>query len=78
MGVRERSPAREPAPGSVVKAVADHSTGALTFYVACNDGERGRLVLNRKAESEGWVLVAYDNAVEEVEARHLRIVSVGD
>lgn len=55
---------------------ADRESGVPTFIVASADGERGRLIVDRRAASEGWALVAYATAIEEVEAKHLRIVAI--
>ena len=54
----------------------ERPSGVPTFVVAIADGEYGRLIVDRKASTEGWALVQYANAIEEVEAKHIRIVAV--
>jgi len=55
---------------------APNPPGVPTFVVAMGDGEYGRLIVDRKAATQGWALVQYANAIEEVEAKNLRIVAI--
>ena len=55
---------------------ARRNNRAPVFIVALGDGETGRLVVNQRAEREGWVLVAYATGMEEVEPSALRIVGI--
>lgn len=68
------------APKQVV-AIAPHrvevpKAGAPVLIVAVGDGQTGRLVVDRRAGREGWMLVAYATGIEEVDATQLRIVRV--
>jgi ParB family chromosome partitioning protein len=46
------------------------------FIVQGADDQEGRLVLDRRAEREGWALVAFADGTEEVELSGLRIVRI--
>ncbi len=51
-------------------------SGAPVLIVRLGDGEAGRLVMDRRAERDGALLVAYATGIEEVDATALRIVGV--
>jgi len=55
----------------------DESEGRPVFIVQSGEGaELGRLMTDKRAEGEGWALVAFDAGVEEVPANRLRIVRI--
>lgn len=55
----------------------DGSEGRPVFIVQSGEGaEVGRLLTDKRAEGEGWALVAFDAGVEEVPANRLRIVRI--
>lgn len=68
--IEEEWDARRPAS----QTPAPNGNGAPIFIVKVGDGETGRLVVDRRAEREGSVLVAYATGIEEVDAAELRIV----
>lgn len=72
-GLHRANPRRVPEPPV---AAASASNGAPVLIVRMGDGEAGRLVVDRRAEREGSVLVAYAAGIEEVDATALRIVRV--
>lgn len=65
-----------PQPAVERQRVGVRKTGDPVFIVAVGDGETGRLVVNKRAEDQGLVLVAYATGVEEVDATQLRIVRI--
>ena len=47
-----------------------------TFIVAIGDGERGQLVVDRRATAPGWALVRFSTGIEEVEFTALRTIAI--
>ncbi len=41
------------------------------FMVRTRDGETGRLIVDRRAERDGWALVELDGAMEEIDPAEL-------
>ncbi|WP_454888839.1 ParB/RepB/Spo0J family partition protein [Sphingobium indicum] len=60
-------------------AKADEAAAAAAspvFIVQRQDDQEGRLVVDRRAEREGWALVAFAEGIEEVELSALRFVRI--
>lgn len=64
------------APKLKPKADDKIESKAPTFIVAIGDGERGELIVDRRAEASGWALVRFQTGIEEVEFTALRTVAV--
>ena len=80
-GNQEQSPAPAPASDPVTpKAPAPAPQAAViaapTFIVSGKGAAQGALVVERKAEREGWALVRFPTGIEEVALDELRIVRI--
>lgn len=80
-GNQEQSPAPAPASDPVTpKAPAPAPQAAViaapTFIVSGKGAAQGALVVDRKAEREGWALVRFPTGIEEVALDELRIVRI--
>lgn len=63
-------------PGAAPVEPAPSVSGAPVFIVQGKDMQRGRLVVDQRAEREGWALVRFPSGTEEVELTELRIVRI--
>lgn len=61
----------EASKGKELDEVATQSTQAPVFIVRTRDGSKGRLVVDRRAERDGWALVQLGRMVEEVDPAEL-------
>lgn len=65
-----------PANGPKTPQHASPPRGVPAFIVALADGTQGRLVVDRRAERDGWALVEFATGAEEVELAALRLVRI--